>query len=114
MARVGLPVPGVEGASEGPCELPICCADTDAIVAIIEHPKTATPTTTTDPATIIPPCTPAVVNQQEPTQVRRRSVPLRLTAICWRVIRSEPLPELCDKGHRKCGIWSRGDFLGAN
>jgi hypothetical protein len=37
--------------------LPICCADTDAIVAIIEHPKTATPTTTTDPANIVPPCT---------------------------------------------------------
>jgi hypothetical protein len=55
VARVGFPVPGVEGASEGPCELPICCADTDAALAMIKHPKTATPATMTDPATILPP-----------------------------------------------------------
>jgi hypothetical protein len=64
LARVGFPVPGVEGALEGcPCELPICCADTDAIVATIKHPKTATPATMTDPATILPPCALAVVEQ---------------------------------------------------
>jgi hypothetical protein len=52
LARVGFPVPRVEGTSVGPRELPICCADTHAIVAIIEYQKTGTPTTTTDPATI--------------------------------------------------------------
>src|SRR4029077_17933320 len=56
LVRVGFPVPGVESALEDcPCKLPICCADTDAIVAIIKHPKTATPATMTDPATILPP-----------------------------------------------------------
>jgi len=54
--RVGFPVPGAESALEDcPCKLPIYCADTDAIVAIIKHPKTATPATMTDPATILPP-----------------------------------------------------------
>jgi len=50
------PGPGAESALEDcPWKLPIYCADTDAIVAIIKHPKTATPATMTDPATILPP-----------------------------------------------------------
>ena len=58
------PGPGGRGALEGcPCKLPICCADTDAIVAIIKHPKKATPATMTDPATILPPYALAVVEQ---------------------------------------------------
>src|SRR6478672_9830145 len=81
LARVGFPIPRVEGASEGPCELPICCADTDAIVAIIKHPKTATPATTTDPATIVLPHTPAVVKQHEPRR-RRSTLPRASPAFC--------------------------------
>src|SRR5580704_8297277 len=73
LARVGFPVPAVEGASEGPCELPICCADTDAIVAIIKHPKTATPASMTDPASILPPCALAVVEQPEKLRYAERS-----------------------------------------
>src|SRR5580692_10912289 len=73
LARVGFPVPGVRGALEGcPCKLPICCADTDAIVAIIKHPKTATPATTTDPATIVLPPHPGSSEAASAGSSRRR------------------------------------------
>ena len=65
--------PGSRGHRKAPCELPICCAATDSIVAIIKHPKMATPATMIDPASILPPCALAVMEWPEKLRYAERS-----------------------------------------